>query len=94
MATSPTSSLLLDRLREERPLVAVELRPPRANLSRAKSIDTVEFQLLEPDRSRTTWILVHDGKIYIPCGYLNSAVGRIWKKWPIEAEKRPGFSAS
>jgi hypothetical protein len=31
---------MLSRLREERPMYAVELRPPRANLSHAKSIDT------------------------------------------------------
>jgi hypothetical protein len=47
----------------------------------------VEFQLLEPPRSRTTWILEHDGRIYIPCGYMNSSWGRLWKQWPIEAEK-------
>ena len=47
----------------------------------------VEFQLLSPARSRTTWILEVDGKVYIPCGYMTSTVGRIWKQWPIEAEK-------
>lgn len=44
-APSPTAgaqprAALLDRLRGEGPLLAVELRPPRANLSRSKSIDT------------------------------------------------------
>ena len=48
---------------------------------------TVEFQLLEPARSRTTWIVEHQGKIYIPCGYMTTTWGKIWKKWPIEAEK-------
>jgi hypothetical protein len=48
---------------------------------------TVEFQLLSPARSRTTWIIEHDGKIYIPCGYMTTAWGKIWKKWPIEAEQ-------
>ena len=47
----------------------------------------VEFQLVDPDRSRTTWIVEHEGRIYIPCGYMNSTWGRIWKQWPIEAEK-------
>jgi hypothetical protein len=46
----------------------------------------VEFQLLSPARSRTTWILEHEGRIYIPCGYMDTAWGRIWKRWPIEAE--------
>ena len=48
---------------------------------------TVEFQLLNPARSRTTWIIEHEGKIYIPCGYMTTAWGKIWKKWPIEAEQ-------
>ena len=52
-----------------------------------RNIDTVELQLNEPPRSRTTWILDHEGRIYIPCGFLNSTLGRLWKKWPIEAEK-------
>ncbi len=50
-------------------------------------VNTVEFQLLSPERSRTTWILEIGGKIYIPCGYMNSTIGRLWKHWPIEAEK-------
>ncbi len=48
---------------------------------------TVEFQLENPARSRTTWIIEHQGKIYIPCGYMTTTWGKIWKKWPIEAEK-------
>ncbi len=52
-----------------------------------REIPTVEFQLLSPARSRTTWILEVDGKIYIPCGYMTSTVGRLWKQWPIEAER-------
>jgi hypothetical protein len=48
---------------------------------------TVEFQLLEPARSRTSWIVEHEGSIYIPSGYMNTTWGRIWKQWPIEAER-------
>lgn len=49
--------------------------------------DTVEFQLEDPARSRTTWIIEHNGKIFIPCGYMTTTWGKIWKKWPIEAEQ-------
>jgi hypothetical protein len=52
-------------------------------------IQEVQFQLLDPERSRTTWIVDHDGKAYIPSGYMTSWWGKIWKKWPIEAEKDP-----
>jgi hypothetical protein len=46
----------------------------------------VEFQLLEPARSRTTWIIEHEGKAYIPSGYMTTWWGKLWKKWPFEAE--------
>lgn len=49
--------------------------------------ETVELQLLEPARSRTTWILVYEGRVFIPCGYMNTAWGRLWKQWPVEAEQ-------
>ena len=53
------------------------------------NVREVEFQLLEPARSRTTWILHHEGKAYIPCGYMTTWWGKIWKQWPLEAEKDP-----
>jgi hypothetical protein len=61
--------------------------PPEPTWTFVHDIPTVEFQLLSPARSRTTWILEIDGKIYIPCGYMNGTVGRLWKHWPIEAER-------
>jgi hypothetical protein len=70
------------------PLVKGELvTGPEPDWAFAHDINTVEFQLLAPARSRTTWILEHDGKIYIPCGYMRSTIGRLWKHWPIEAER-------
>ena len=42
----------------------------------------IELQLVEPPRSRTTWILHHRGRIYVPCGFVNI---RLWKQWPHEA---------
>jgi len=70
------------------PLVAGEyVTGPEPDWQFARDIGTVEFQLLSPERSRTTWILEHDGKIYIPCGYMESTVGQLWKHWPIEAER-------
>lgn len=60
---------------------------PEPDWSFVSNIQNVEFQLVDPARSRTTWILEHDGKAYIPCGYMTSWWGRIWKRWPIEVEK-------
>jgi len=45
-------------------------------------LDTIEFQLIEPPRSRTVWILHHEGKLFIPCGLPNFT---LWKQWPHEA---------
>lgn len=49
-----------------------------------ESVMEVELQLIEPPRSRTTWILFHDGSAYIPCGFPNM---RFWKKWPYQAQR-------
>ena len=51
-----------------------------------KDYPTVEFQLLDPARSRTTFVMEHDNRIFIPSGYMNSLTGKIWKHWPKEAE--------
>lgn len=51
----------------------------------ARDIPTIELQLLEPARSRTAWILVHEGNAYVVSLYMDSALGRLWKQWPIEA---------
>ncbi|UCE87109.1 MAG: hypothetical protein JSU66_05085 [Deltaproteobacteria bacterium] len=60
---------------------------PEPDWSFVKDRQEIEFQLLDPARSRTTWIVEHEGRIYIPCGYMNSTWGRWWKRWPIEAER-------
>src|SRR5512145_141542 len=60
---------------------------PEPDWSFVRDVQEVEFQLLDPPRSRTTWILVHQGRAFIPCGYMDSSWGRLWKRWPIEAER-------
>ncbi len=63
------------------------IRGPEPNWSFVRDVREVEFQLLDPARSRTTWILYHEGKAYIPCCYMTTWWGKIWKQWPLEAEK-------
>jgi hypothetical protein len=60
---------------------------PVSDWSFVHDIQEVEFQLLDPPRSRTTWIIEHDGKAYIPSGYMTTWWGKLWKHWPLEAEK-------
>ncbi len=72
------------------PFTSGELvRGPEPDWSFAREVQEVEFQLIEPPRSRTTWILEHKGKVYIPCGYMTTWWGKIWKQWPAEAERDP-----
>ena len=61
--------------------------PEEPDWSFLRDYSTVEFQLLDPVRSRTTWIMEHEGRIFIPSGYMNSIGGKIWKHWPKEAEE-------
>tara|TARA_R110002072_G_scaffold13418_12_gene56316 strand:- start:85693 stop:86226 length:534 start_codon:yes stop_codon:yes gene_type:complete len=50
-------------------------------------LTTFEVQTLVPARSRTTWLAVVDGRLFIPSGYMNTAFGKIWKHWPHYATK-------
>ncbi len=59
---------------------------PEPDWSFLRDYATVEFQLLDPARSRTTWIMEHDNRLFIVSGYMNSWYGKIWKQWPAEAE--------
>lgn len=58
-----------------------------ADWSVLRDHDTLEFQSLEPPRSRTVWLGVHEGRLFIVSGYMNSAMGRIWKQWPHRLEE-------
>lgn len=60
---------------------------PAADLRFAHDVPTIEFQLLSPVRSRTTWVVEHEGRLFIPSGYMNGVLGKIWKHWPHEAEQ-------
>ncbi len=61
---------------------------PEPDWSFVRDRAEVQFQLLDPPRSRTTWIVEYAGRIYIPSGYMNSRIGGFWKQWPAEAERQ------
>ena len=69
------------------PFASGEAATEEPDWSFVKDYVTVEFQLLEPAASRTTWIAVHDDRIFIPSGYMTTWWGKIWKQWPLHAEK-------
>jgi hypothetical protein len=59
-----------------------ELTPVPENWSFAADVREIELQLVEPPRSRTTWLVVHDGTLYVPCGFLQVP---LFKQWPHQA---------
>ena len=61
-------------------------QPAPQDWSFTKDLDTVEFQLIDPVSSRTSWIMEHNNRVFIPSGYMNSTVGKLWKHWPMHAE--------
>ena len=65
------------------PLVAGQLvEEPVRDWTFVDAVREIDLQLLDPPRSRTTWILLHEGNAYIPCGIPNFW---LWKQWPHEA---------
>jgi len=52
------------------------------DFSYVSDISTIELQLLDPPRSRTVWVIYHEGDLYVPCGFIDLP---IWKQWPHEA---------
>ncbi len=47
----------------------------------ATAIPEIELQLADPPRSRTTWVLVREDQIYVPCAWPNAFL----KQWPKHA---------
>ena len=77
-----------NRLFSGGPLVAGELHAgPEPDWGFVGDVETIELQLLDPPRSRRIWAAEHDGRLYVWSGYMGTAVGRLWKKWPVQAER-------
>ena len=60
---------------------------PEPDWSFARDLATIELQLLEPERSRLIWVAEYEGKIYVVSGYMDNPIGRMWKRWPAQAEQ-------
>jgi hypothetical protein len=70
------------------PLRAGELyRGPEPDWRFVNRIPTIEMQLVDPAVSRRIWTVEHAGRLYVWSGYMNSTVGRLWKQWPVQAER-------
>ncbi|MCY4660849.1 MAG: hypothetical protein OXF93_13700 [Acidobacteria bacterium] len=60
---------------------------PEPDWSFVGDVGVVDLQLVDPPRSRVVWIADHDGKLYVVSGYMGSFLGRLWKRWPVQAER-------
>ena len=70
------------------PLIAGDLvTGPEPDWSFLGDVGTVELQLLDPPRSRVIWVADYNGKMYVVSGYMGNAIGRLWKRWPVQAER-------
>lgn len=48
---------------------------------------TVELQTMSPPSSRVMWLVVHENRVYMLSTYMNTAFGKLWKRWPHQVEK-------
>ena len=70
------------------PLVSGALHTgPEPDWRFVDQIATIELQLVDPPRSRRLWAAEHGGKLYLLSSYMSSTVGRLWKRWPVQAER-------
>ena len=70
------------------PLVDGELvTGPEPDWSFVGDVALADLQLVDPPRSRVVFIADHDGKLYVVSGYMSSFLGRLWKRWPAQAER-------
>lgn len=56
---------------------------PVTDWSFAADVDEIEMQLASQDTSRTTWVLVHEGKAYVPASTAFPP-GKTWHKKALE----------
>ncbi|MEQ8312990.1 MAG: hypothetical protein RL839_14360 [Gammaproteobacteria bacterium] len=64
------------------PFTSGELTPAPDDWSFLTDRDTIEFQTMDPARSCTVWLGVHEGRLFLASGYMNTSYGGIWKQWP------------
>jgi hypothetical protein len=66
------------------PLASGELvTQPVADWSFAKDVQEIELQLASQSKSRTTWVIVHEGKAYVPAA-TEYPPGKTWHRAALE----------
>ncbi len=69
------------------PFQSGELVTDVGDWSFMKNEMTVEMQTMVPPRSRTMWLVVYKNRPMIISSFMNTAIGKIWKKWPKGVEE-------
>ena len=64
------------------PFTSGELAEAPENWSFLTDRGTIDFQTMDPDTSRTVWLAVHNRRLFLVSGYMNTGYGGIWKQWP------------
>lgn len=64
------------------PFKTGESAPAPADWSFLRDRSTLQFQTMDPARSRTVWLAVVDGRLFVISGYMTTGYGKIWKQWP------------
>ena len=64
------------------PFKTGELATVPADWSFLTDRSTLEFQTMDPAQSRTVWLAVHERRLFLVSGYMNTGYGAIWKQWP------------
>ena len=64
------------------PFTSGELDEAPENWSFLTDRGTIDFQTMDPDTSRTVWLAVHNRRLFLVSGYMNTGYGGIWKQWP------------
>lgn len=57
-------------------------RPAPSDWSFLEGREVIEFQTLAPKTSRTVWLVVLNGQLYLVSGYMKTGIGKVWKQWP------------
>lgn len=72
------------------PFTSGQVVPGETDWSFIKDHQTIEMQTMVPPRSRTMWTVVIDDRLFVISSYMNTVVGKLWKKWPhtIEEDNR------
>ena len=59
-----------------------ELTESPVDWSFLKDREEIEMQTLNLNTSKTIWVSVVDGRMFIASGRLNTRIGKLWKQWP------------